>query len=72
VTGRGGEVVGEMLLLSIAARYLKVRGGGFNHRWAAAWAGLYNFAARERSHYHCPTYAVPSRTGGEPSYARGL
>jgi len=44
----------------------------FNDSGSAAWAGLHNSFARDRSHYHCPAYAVASTTGGEPSCAWGL
>ena len=47
-------------------------GATFNDSGSAARAGLHNSFARDRSHYHCPAYAVVSRTGGEPSCAWGL
>ena len=39
---------------------------------AAGGADLHNFAARHRSDYYCPAYAVLSRVGGELSGAREL
>jgi len=47
-------------------------GATFNDSGTAAWAGLHNSVARDRGHYHCPAYAVTSRTGGELSCAWGL